>query len=193
MKDRSMKTTKINVEKAVKFHGHFCPGLAFGIIASEIALDYFEAERAEDEEIVAVVENDSCMVDAIQSLTGCTFGKGNFIFKDYGKMAVSFYSRKRKKAIRIALKPGARALLGTKYKTERARGILGLGPSIFNVREIRYKELPMAERRPSIICYGCGEEVMGTRIKNYRKKKLCIPCYLKVVKPSKRKVNIKAR
>lgn len=188
-----MKKTNTNVEKAVKFHGHFCPGLAFGIIASKIALDYFKAKRAGDEEIVAVVENDSCMVDAIQSLTGCTFGKGNFIFKNYGKMAVSFYSRKRKKAVRISLKPGVRKLLKGESREERARGILNFGPSLFNVREIRYEELPMAERRPSITCYGCGEEVMGTRIKNHRGKKLCIPCYLQVVKPSRRKINIKAR
>jgi len=34
--------------------------------------------RAEDEEIVAVVETDACGADAIQVRTGCTFGKGNF-------------------------------------------------------------------------------------------------------------------
>ena len=44
-----------------------------------------EMGRAADEEIVAVVETDMCGVDAIQFLTGCTFGKGNLIHRDWGK------------------------------------------------------------------------------------------------------------
>ncbi len=34
-----------------------------------------------------------CGVDAIQVLTGCTYGKGNLIHRDLGKMAFSFYRR----------------------------------------------------------------------------------------------------
>ena len=75
----------------IAFHGHCCPGLAFGIRAGEWAIHEFG--RAADEEMVAVVENDSCAVDAIQYLTGCTLGKGNFVFLDYGKMAFSFFRR----------------------------------------------------------------------------------------------------
>nr|WP_279383444.1 FmdE family protein [Methanobacterium formicicum] len=29
-------------------------------------------------------------MDAIQVITGCTFGKGNLIFKDYGKKRLHF-------------------------------------------------------------------------------------------------------
>ncbi|MDR2016150.1 MAG: FmdE family protein, partial [Burkholderiales bacterium] len=64
--------------EAVRFHGHSCPGLAIGV---RIALDYKESvrlhNRAEDEEIVAVAETDSCSIDGIQSILGCTAGKGN--------------------------------------------------------------------------------------------------------------------
>jgi formylmethanofuran dehydrogenase subunit E len=42
-----------------------------------------------------------CAVDAIQFLTGCTFGKGNLIHKDYGKNAFTFYRRSDGKAIRL--------------------------------------------------------------------------------------------
>jgi len=65
------------IEQTINFHGHSCPGLAIGIRASELALS--QLERASDEEIVAVVETDMCAVDAVQFLTGCTFGKGNLI------------------------------------------------------------------------------------------------------------------
>ncbi|MFP4655658.1 MAG: FmdE family protein [Methanohalobium sp.] len=71
----------MSFEKAVEFHGHQCPGLAIGYRAAQIALDKFK-NRSEDEELVAIVENNSCAVDAIQSQTRCTFGKGNFVFRD---------------------------------------------------------------------------------------------------------------
>ncbi|MCD6382832.1 MAG: formylmethanofuran dehydrogenase subunit E family protein, partial [Thermoplasmata archaeon] len=90
------------VERAARFHGHICPGLAVGCVASMIVLQRFPPSA--DEELVAVVENDSCSVDAIQVLTGCTFGKGNLFHYDYGKSVYTFYSRGSSKAIRLAMK-----------------------------------------------------------------------------------------
>ncbi len=37
-----------------------------------------QVERDGDEELFAIVETDACGADAIQVITGCTFGKGNF-------------------------------------------------------------------------------------------------------------------
>ncbi|MDQ6799068.1 MAG: FmdE family protein, partial [Actinomycetota bacterium] len=62
--------------RIVDFHGHMCPGLAMGIRAAEVALAEI-GPHSVDEEVVAIVETDMCGVDAIQFLTGCTFGKGN--------------------------------------------------------------------------------------------------------------------
>ncbi len=58
---------------------------------------------SQDEEIVAVVENDSCAVDAVQVLTGCTFGKGNLLFKDHGKQVYTFINRNTNDAVRVSL------------------------------------------------------------------------------------------
>ena len=87
------------IKQTTEFHGHWCPGLAIGIRAAEWALR--DIGKSGDEEIVAVVETDMCGVDAIQFLTGCTFGKGNLIYKDYGKNAFTFYRRGDGKAIRL--------------------------------------------------------------------------------------------
>ena len=38
-------------------------------------------------------------------MTGCTFGKGNLIFKDYGKNAYSLASRKVGKTFRVCILP----------------------------------------------------------------------------------------
>ncbi|NIP44160.1 MAG: formylmethanofuran dehydrogenase, partial [candidate division Zixibacteria bacterium] len=54
-------------------------------------------------ELVAVVENDSCAVDAVQVLTGCTFGKGNLFFRDYGKQVYTFFRRPSGDFLRIAI------------------------------------------------------------------------------------------
>ena len=91
------------------FHGHVCPGLAIGYRASKIALSWLEEKRSLDEELVAVVENNACCVDAVQVLTGCTFGKGNFIYKDHGKMVFTFFSRQTGQGVRLSMVPGALA------------------------------------------------------------------------------------
>lgn len=72
-------------EEIIQFHGHECPGLAMGYKMATAAMNKLGSIRAEDEQIVAIVENDACGVDALQCVTGCTFGKGNLIFRDYGK------------------------------------------------------------------------------------------------------------
>jgi formylmethanofuran dehydrogenase subunit E len=53
---------------------------------------------------VVVVENDTCAVDALQVVTGCTMGKGNLIFHDYGKQAYIFIERKSGDGVRVSLK-----------------------------------------------------------------------------------------
>jgi formylmethanofuran dehydrogenase subunit E len=91
-----------DLREAIQFHGHLCPGLALGYRVAKAALRELGAERPGDEELVAVVENDSCAVDAIQFITGCTFGKGNFLFRDYGKHVYTFHNRRSGKGVRIS-------------------------------------------------------------------------------------------
>lgn len=88
-------------EKAVKFHGHECPGLAIGVKVCEAAMEKMGIGKSEDEEIVCVTENDACGVDAIQVLLGCSIGKGNLIYKDTGKQAFSFFNRKNGDKLRL--------------------------------------------------------------------------------------------
>ncbi len=90
-------------KKCEAFHGHICPGLAIGYRASRAGMDWLKENRCADEELVAIVESDACSADAVQVITGCTFGKGNFIFKDYGKMGFTLLSRKTSRGVRILL------------------------------------------------------------------------------------------
>ncbi|KPA12616.1 formylmethanofuran dehydrogenase subunit E [Candidatus Magnetomorum sp. HK-1] len=98
-------------KKCIEFHGHLCPGLSMGYRASKAGMERLnENKRSVDEEIVVITETDACGADAIQVLTGCTFGKGNFIYKDYGKTAFTFFSRKTGKGVRVALIHNALAM-----------------------------------------------------------------------------------
>ena len=47
-------------KKCVDFHGHVCPGLAIGYVAGKTGLEWLKENRAEDEEIVSIVETDAC-------------------------------------------------------------------------------------------------------------------------------------
>ena len=91
----------------VTFHGHTCGGLALGYKACELAAKELGLTFSEDEEIVAITETDSCTVDAIQVLFGCTAGKGNLFVNNWGKTAFSFYRRDNNAAIRLVSIPDA--------------------------------------------------------------------------------------
>ena len=65
------------------------------------ALESLELFRAEDEELVAIEENDACGVDALQCVAGGTFGKGNLLFYDYGKPVYTIYCRSTRSGVRV--------------------------------------------------------------------------------------------
>ena len=54
-------------EEIIQFHGYECPGLAMGYRMATAAMNKLDSIRAEDEEIVAIVENDACGVDALKN------------------------------------------------------------------------------------------------------------------------------
>ena len=187
------------IQQTITFHGHSCPGLAIGIRAAELALA--ELGRASDEEIVAVVETDMCGVDAVQFLTGCTFGKGNLIHLDYGKNAFTFYRRSDGKGIRIVTKSGTprdqdgalsalrKKMLKEKLtpeeqeemeKAKTARIDRIMDADLQDLFEVRPALGPIPKRArilQSIVCEACGEATMESRTRRFLGQTLCIPCF----------------
>jgi formylmethanofuran dehydrogenase subunit E len=186
--------------QAVAFHGHLCPGLAVGVRAAELALREI-GPHSRAEEVVAVVETDMCAVDAIQSLTGCTFGKGNLVYRDFGKNAFTFFRRSDGRALRLATRPEAwgppdparealaarvRAGQGTpeerrrfqEVQAERSQAILAAPlDALFTVSEVTAAPPRKARVHRSLPCAACGESVMETRVRQYAGQTLCIPCF----------------
>ena len=184
---------------AIRFHGHVCPGLIIGYRTAKVAQSAFRVERSEDEELVAMVENDACSVDAIQVLLGCTLGKGNLIYRDYGKQVYTIVSRESKRAIRIALKS---TILGRPSETEalfqkaqeneafakerealddfrkkHMKELLEMDEeTLFKIEDVQIDMLERARIFKSVLCHYCEEKVMEPRAHIRDGKIACIPC-----------------
>jgi formylmethanofuran dehydrogenase subunit E len=167
-----------DLRKTVEFHGHLCPGLAIGYRVSKYVKEHYP--RSEDEELVAVVENNSCSVDAIQEILGCTFGKGNLIYKDRGKQIFTIYSRGngKGKALRIYFKGD---LSGSRDALIQ-RIINAPEDEILSVTEVDLPEPEKARIYSSLICQECGEGFMEICGRTARGKIVCQECFEKLVR-----------
>jgi len=165
-------------EEIIQFHGHECPGLAIGYRMATAAMERLELFRAEDEELVAIVENDACGVDALQCITGCTFGKGNLLFRDYGKQVYTIYCRSTRSGVRVHFHGEAIPADLQEDRSALAKWILSASnDSILSVTQTSIPEPEPAMIRKSIPCAFCGESVMESRIQQLHEKPVCIPCY----------------
>ena len=188
---------------AVKFHGHVCPGLAIGYKAAMVAMDRLKDKRAADEEIVTITETNACGVDAIQTVTGCTSGKGNLLIRDYGKNVFTMVSRSSGEGIRISLKSGImsleprhRELINLmradkatesemaefkKMHTEKSMSILASSPEeLFNMTAA-FVEMPeKAVIEPSEPCGKCMEPTMPSKTVSVGDIRVCKDCFSKM-------------
>lgn len=165
---------QIKWKKAAAFHGHECPGLAIGFKVCQALEEHIPTEASIDEEIVCITENDSCAVDAVQSLLGCTFGKGNLIYKPMGKMAFNFYFRDSGKSLRLYFNADGRDM----SREERLEFILNAPTAeLFSFSKPVFSIPEEAKIFQSVACEECGERAREDRIRLRNGKKLCLGCF----------------
>jgi len=189
-----------DLRRCIDFHGHLCPGLVYGYLVAREAIQLLALNRSEDEEVVAFPENDSCAVDALQVMLGTTAGKGNLIFRDYGKNAYTVLKRQDRRAFRFSRKTeygyegedcAEFELLGKKiaaktaapeenvrYRQMKALDLLKKDFSaVFATEAIPPPEQPYAPLAPSVACARCGEMTMATRLVDAGSHVFyCLPC-----------------
>jgi len=190
---------EVDFKKAAEFHGHVCPGLAMGYRVAKYAKEHYP--RSKDEELVCIAENTSCSVDAVQSLLGCTAGKGNLIFVDNGKQVFTFYSRDQDRAMRIYFKgdvfrgmdalrqKSAAGKLSAEEKKEfeglRSQVIenilSGKDEDLLSVKEVDIPAPEKAKIYPSLKCQECGEGFMEILGRTAGGKVLCKECFERMV------------
>ncbi len=189
--------------KAGQLHGHFCPGLAMGIMAATYAMNQIKEQSDGLEDLLAIAETNNCMSDGVQFVTGCTFGNNALIFKDVGKTAFTL-SRRDGKGIRVSTRGDSKDYLRkaharfseqyTKVVKEQQHDkgnttvfkVSGVEASlntlkldfdrIFNVESMEADIPDYAPSHDSILCEHCGEPVMATRIVEKDGKYCCLLC-----------------
>ena len=172
---------------AGSLHGHYCPGLAMGVIGAVYSVNKLKRFSDGMEDILAVIEINSCFTDGIQYVTGCTLGNNSLIFRDFGKTAFSLV-KKDGTGFRLASNPSFRDTLNirspefTRYYNlvvaEKNRDEVLLSEfkkvakeacfsmvqwdieDIFRIEEVKLKLPDYAPVRKSVFCVKCGEEVM---------------------------------
>ena len=189
-----------DLKQCIAFHGHLCPGLVYGYLVSRQAINILDLKRSKDEEVVAVCENDSCAVDALQVFLGTTAGKGNLIIKDYGKHTYTILNRANKTVYRFSRKQhyiykgkdkeefarlDAAISAGSETTKERWRhkylkseDLLSKPfDEVFSTSEVEFSIPPYALLARSEACILCGEMTMSTKMMATENGKLiCIPC-----------------
>jgi formylmethanofuran dehydrogenase subunit E len=185
-----------------ELHGHYCPGVAFGVRAGYRAVLDMGLHSSGMEEVVAIVETNNCFGDGIQFLTGCTFANNALIFRDFGKTAFTLAKRDGE-GIRVSVDMERAALaerepeamqLFQKVVTNREgteedkRRLMELWrQASFNMLEVPDDELLEVKKVTaeipsyarifgSVRCSTCGENVMETRIRRIDDRPVCIPC-----------------
>lgn len=188
--------------KAGELHGHFCPFLALGVLAAQYAVLRLGSVVPDMEEMVAIVETNSCFSDGIQYVTGCTFGNNALIYRDYGKTAATVAFRDGP-GVRLYLSqedlieeeyPEARELFdkvvkarnGTEAEERRMKerwqeigfDLVEREPEeLFKIEEIALPEIPdYAPIYEDGYCESCGEKFMAPKGVERNGKTLCREC-----------------
>ena len=149
------------------------------------------------------VEDEIDLLVDVGALVSCTFGKGNLIHCDYGKVAFTFWRRSDDRAVRLVNV----SRLMTRSESEESRVLKTLAFSgapmtpeqkarhealhaemierilnapfeeVFRVEEVSDPAPARARIMASVICACCGEAVMESRSRRLGGKDYCIPCF----------------
>jgi formylmethanofuran dehydrogenase subunit E len=193
-----------DLKRCLEFHGHMCPGLIYGYLVAKEAMTLMNLTRAVDEEVVAICENDSCAIDALQVMLGTVAGKGNLIIKDFGKNAYTVMNRSKRQAYRFSRKTHYNYTGKDKSEFDRLDAAVSDGTAtdadrrylkqlkvddllarpfeeIFLIKEVPFNEPPYAQLAPSEPCAVCGEMTMAAKMMKLSDgRQACIPCSQKI-------------
>jgi len=188
-------------DDVIRFHGHECPGAGLGLRIAEVATERL-GRHDRGNEIVAVAETDSCAIDAVQVLTGCTYGKRNLQHEDNGKSAFTFWRRTDGAGLRVMARPGSDAFRdedtwtlaeaierGEATDEQREQFATRQQERIARILDAPIEELLLVEEltgdvpqvkavRPSEACEKCGDLTSVATLHNHRGAMVCPPCHL---------------
>ena len=172
-----------------------------GVKAAARAVKELGVKLTGMEEVVAIVETNSCFADGVQMVTGCSFGNNALIYWDYGKTAFTL-AKRTGEGIRISA-------LFDRVMKERSPEVAGLWEKVVVKRsgsedeskklnelwqELSFKVLEFPDDELLVIkkvninvpayarifagvrCSVCGENIMEPRARVKDGKPICLPC-----------------
>ncbi|MBU0489141.1 MAG: hypothetical protein KKD31_14440 [Bacteroidetes bacterium] len=189
---------------AAAIHGHYCTGLAMGVVAGRELVSRIGASADGLEDLLVITETNNCASDGVQVVTGCTFGNNGLIFRETGKIAFTIVNR-GKAAFRIVVRPDAREFLRTKYAefsdsyqkvivnqsrdeaTVEEFKIHGYHKAmvtikqpfeqLFTIQKTEIPDLPdFAKATETVICSMCQEPVMENHTVEINQDFVCFSC-----------------
>ena len=89
MIEKTIGAVEQYLEQGKLFHGYLSPGLVLGMFMVDLAQEHLGYCKS----LRAVVETQSCVPDAVQIMTGCTYGNSWMRTKDWGKMAITLFDK----------------------------------------------------------------------------------------------------
>jgi len=183
-----------------EFHGHICPFMPIGYRMGYVAMRELGIERVKDHGAFAFSEMgvghpQTCMMDGVMAVTGCTYGKLMMERLGYGKVATILFAQ-GKGAVRVYLRSEFQDELGKKeFFVYRKKGIepSDIPPNVTKeavdmVLEASDEALFKVEKLPDFIfgrpkgsfakmkCSKCGEYVFERYVRTVDGKPMCIPC-----------------
>ena len=150
------------LQRCVDYHGHSCRGQIFGVRIARKGMELAAAASTRD--MIVVVENDRCIADAIQVVTGTRIGRRTMKLVPYGRMAATFMNLAMSRAWRVNLNLGDRPCDDPDLND--AALLMMPDEDLLRWREVRVDfpphELPGKPQRV-VRCTRCGEKVFDFR------------------------------
>ncbi len=183
----------------VDFHQHLCLDIAIGYRAGKALVREMGDELKNMKEVVARVGNNTCAVDAIQEVTGCTFGKRNIYLDHIGKPVYILQNTKTGNAVRLyctywetfdhtelrTLRKAAKAVDASdaqkaallKKTEETIEAVLAAPESeLFAITRIKLPAPPKSGKYTAEACADCTEQSDIALLTEVGGKRLCKEC-----------------
>jgi formylmethanofuran dehydrogenase subunit E len=163
------------LDRCVSYHGHLCMGQTLGV---RLALKGMELVSTRDpKQMIVFIENDRCIADAIQIVTGTRIGRRSAKLIDLGKMAATFLHVGTGVAYRVSVRhvdPQAR------HGEDACRSVLRVpDEELLSWRRVHVsmkpEELPGKPQRTAL-CAHCGEKVFDGKDVESSEGPLCRSC-----------------
>ena len=183
IEEKLLKKRQEDLQKAIAYHGHLCLGQVLGVHLAEKGMDVIGTTNSKN--MIVYVENDRCIADAIQILTGTRLGRRSMKLVNYGKMAATFINTDTGAAYRIWVSGKINEMIG-KISSDREekerqykRVLLSNSDDVVSVQKVSVdippEEMPGKPKR-TVSCVLCGEKIMDSKDISSEKGPLCLAC-----------------